>query len=80
MVTKMTGQTTTVLRHLHHRGSISPMEALITYGIMRLAARIYDLRLMGHNIVTHIKQDEGGHRYARYDYQPEGRDSEVRQP
>ena len=64
----MTGQSTTVLRHLQRRGSISPMEALITYGIMRLAARIYDLRLDGVPITTYIKKDEGGHRYARYDY------------
>ena len=39
-----------ILRHLRAYGSISPREAENLYGCMRLGARIYDLRRMGHNI------------------------------
>jgi hypothetical protein len=60
------GQTLTVLRHLKKRGSISPIEALVTYGIPRLAARIFELREAGYGIVTKMKRDEAGHTYARY--------------
>jgi hypothetical protein len=61
-------QTKTVLKHLTHRGSISPMEALVSYGIYRLSAAIYDLREDGYGIETLYKTDEAGHRYARYNY------------
>ena len=36
-----------ILRHLRDHGSITPMEAMQEYGIMRLAARISDLRRDG---------------------------------
>ena len=42
------------------------MEALVSYGIYRLAARIYDLRELGVGINTDMKRDEAGHPYARY--------------
>jgi len=57
----------TALRHLKNRKTISPMEALATYGIMRLAPAIHDLRAAGYNIKTEIRQDAKGHRYARYE-------------
>lgn len=56
----------TVARHLRSRGEITPMQALVTYGIYRLAARIHDLRNEGWPIETEMKQDEAGHKYARY--------------
>lgn len=59
-------QTRTILNHLEKRGSISPMEALMGYGCMRLAARIHELRNAGFNIQTMMKRDEAGHAYARY--------------
>lgn len=52
--------------HLRKRGSISPLEAFSTYGTMRLAAQIHDLREAGVNIETVMKQDEEGQEYARY--------------
>jgi hypothetical protein len=61
-------QTNTVLKHLEKRGSISPMEALVSYGIYRLSASIYELREEGYGIFTEFKTDEAGHRYARYNY------------
>jgi hypothetical protein len=36
-----------ILRHLHDHGSITSLEALQEYGIMRLASRISDLKKAG---------------------------------
>jgi hypothetical protein len=55
-----------ILSHLRRRKTISPVEAMISYGVMRLASRIHELRTAGHNIVTAMKRDEAGHAYARY--------------
>ena len=41
-------------------------EAMEVYGIRRLASRITDLKAAGYDIDTVIKNDEAGHRYARY--------------
>lgn len=40
-------QTERVIRHLRDHGSITSMEAVRDYGIMRLASRISDLRKSG---------------------------------
>lgn len=45
-------QTRIVLDHLKKVGPITPLEALRSYGIMRLGARIHDLRESGHSILT----------------------------
>lgn len=39
-----------ILNHLMKYGSITPREADSEYGIMRLGARVYDLRRMGYII------------------------------
>lgn len=57
-----------ILRHLKARGSISPMEALTSYGTSRLAPKILNLRKAGYDITTEIMKDEPGHRYARYTF------------
>lgn len=62
----VTPQARMVLSHLERRGSISPMEAIITYGITRLAARIFELREIGITVITSLKRDEKGKPYARY--------------
>ena len=59
-----------VLRHLTDYGSITPMEALRDYSIMRLGARIWDLKHRGVPIITEIEHgvnryDEKTH-WARY--------------
>lgn len=41
-----------ILRHLEDFGSITPMDAIRDYSIMRLGARIWDLRHKGHDIET----------------------------
>jgi len=56
----------TVLKHLIARGSISPVEAFSSYGTLRLAARIHELRQDGANIKTEMRKDAAGHTYARY--------------
>lgn len=39
-----------ILRHMTDYGSITSLEAVNEYGILRLAARISDLRRQGHPI------------------------------
>ena len=51
-----------VLRHLEDFGSITQMDAMQDYGIMRLASRVNDLRREGHPIVTEVV--EGRNRYG----------------
>ena len=51
-----------ILRHLKDYGSITHMEAMNEYGIMRLAARINDLRAQGIAIESEVKT--GKNRYG----------------
>jgi len=53
-----------ILDHLTSK-PITAMEALNDYGCFRLAARINELRMSGHNIHTEIKNQDGK-RYAMY--------------
>lgn len=46
---KMT-QEQAVLKYLHDFGAISALDAIKDLGVLRLGARIYDLRRKGHNI------------------------------
>lgn len=55
-----------VLRHLEKNRSITPLEAFGVYGIFRLAARIYELRKEGFNVVTTIMRDDNEKPYAKY--------------
>lgn len=43
-------QNKTVLKHLRSGKKISTFQAFSKYGITRLAARIFDLKELGHNI------------------------------
>jgi hypothetical protein len=51
-----------ILSHLEDYGSITQMDAIRDYGIMRLASRVNDLRREGHPIVTEVV--EGRNRYG----------------
>lgn len=51
-----------VLRHLKDYGEINPMEAIRDYGIMRLGARIYDLKKQGYRIAS--RTGKGINRYG----------------
>lgn len=59
-----------ILRHLRDYGSISSMEAVQEYGIMRLASRISDLKKAGipirREIVTGKNRYGETTSYARY--------------
>lgn len=57
-------QTETILQHLK-KAPITPWQAMQRYRIMRLAARIQELKERGHNIITVIMTD-GGKRFAEY--------------
>lgn len=46
------------------RGPLTPRAAFLELGVMRLAARIYDLRLAGHDICATISA--GKSHYAKY--------------
>lgn len=39
-----------IIRHLSDCGSITSAEAMNEYGIYRLASRVHELRVAGHNI------------------------------
>jgi len=45
-----TPQNERILRHLHDYGSITSLEAMSEYGVMRLASRVHELRHAGHEI------------------------------
>jgi len=59
-----------ILRFLRDVGSITPLDAIREFGIMRLAARIWELRKMGFSINTVYEQTKNRYgetvRYARY--------------
>ena len=67
MISNQNGQ---VLRHLERHGSITALEAVREYGILRLAARISDLKRAGNNITSELvtvnNADGTKTRVARY--------------
>lgn len=59
-----------ILQHIEKHGSITPLEALQNYGIMRLASRIHELSKQGYvfkreNVEDHNRYGEVV-RYTRY--------------
>ena len=64
-------QTAIILDHLSSGKKLTPIDALNEFGCFRLAARIGELRQMGHDITTTIIHD-GGSSFAQYSMlQPE---------
>lgn len=59
-----------IIRHLNDYGSITSLEAMREYGIMRLASRISDLRSRGYRIkvesIEGVNRYNEKTRYARY--------------
>ena len=59
-----------VIQHMQKWGSITAREAYECYGIMRLGARIDNLKHMGHKINSQLEYGENRYgeriRYARY--------------
>jgi hypothetical protein len=65
-------QSIAILGHLKRNGKINPMQALKSYGCMRLASRVNDLRNQGHSIETTIVERRGK-RFAEYSLKQKGR-------
>lgn len=63
-----------ILRHLKDNGSITSLEAMQEYGIMRLASRITDLKRRGYPIQSETVS--GINRYGEATYFKEYRFSE----
>ena len=63
-------QTERVLDYMKRNGHIDPMSALLELGIMRLGARIWDLKAQGIQVVTEMKSrttaDGSIKRWAEY--------------
>ena len=53
--------------HLEKYGKITPMAALHSYGCMRCASRIDELRKEGLNITTNMVKSPRGKRHAEYE-------------
>ena len=51
-----------IIRHLKDYGTITSREAMIEYGIMRLASRINDLKRKGYAISSEVQK--GKNRYG----------------
>lgn len=64
-----------IIRHLEAFETITPMEAILDYGIMRLASRISELRKEGYIIHTEMvhgyNRFEEKTRYAKYSLEKE---------
>lgn len=52
-----------------NKSGITPLEAFEQFKIMRLGARIWDLKHKGYNIVSLREQSPTGSRYAQYQLQ-----------
>jgi Helix-turn-helix domain len=63
---KLTPQAKTVLLHLKRRGKVSPYEAMMVYGISRLASCIHEIRRSGYDVFTDMRCDDQGFKYASY--------------
>ena len=62
-------QTAIILDHLSSGKKLTPLDALSEFKCFRLAARIGELRGMGHDIKTTIIHD-GDSSFAQYSLQP----------
>lgn len=67
-----TTQKEAILEMLKRAGTdgVTPVEALLTVGSLRLGARIWDLRADGYDIRTESVTNANGSRIARYVLQP----------
>jgi hypothetical protein len=55
-----------ILGFMRLHGSITPAQALRTYNVYRLGARIFELKRQGHTITSKLVRSLGGKHYARY--------------
>lgn len=62
----MTPQSTTILKHLQQAGHITPVEAATVYKARHLPSKIFEIKRAGYDVVTTLKRDFVGQRYASY--------------
>ena len=59
-----------ILKYIEEQGSISQLEALETFGCMRLASRMCDIKKMGYNVTKRMEKKKNSYgepiSYARY--------------
>jgi hypothetical protein len=55
-----------ILAHLEAGKTITPAKSLTIYSIYRLSDCILKIRRAGHCVITENRQDEQGHKYAKY--------------
>ena len=73
-------QNEAVLRHLLDNGGITSLEEMERYGIMRLGARIYDLKKQGYPIKTYLRvgKSQNGESMVYAEYRMERREEARR--
>lgn len=55
-----------ILMWLRSNGSITPIQAIDEFGCLRLAARVNELRSMGHDIASEKMRTRNGKYVAKY--------------
>lgn len=65
-MTRRESQNLLIAKHLKRYKSITPFKALHEYGIMRLSARIYNLKQIGIPIKSELINAGDGIKYSRY--------------
>jgi len=55
-----------ILKALKRGRKITPLDALAEFGCFRLAARIEEIKRLGHNIITKMVSSAEGKRFAQY--------------
>jgi hypothetical protein len=55
-------------RQIARAASTTSREAERVYGISRLASCIHEIRNVGYFVYTHMRQEDYGHKYARYEF------------
>lgn len=61
-----------IIEHFRSGKTLSQMEATGLYRISRLASRVDELRKQGWPILTEMREDRTGRRYARYSLVTDG--------
>ncbi|MFA6125506.1 helix-turn-helix domain-containing protein [Sphingomonas sp.] len=59
-------QTDAILRHLRSGRPLTALEALRRFDVLRLGARVLELRQRGHDIITRMRTVRSGKRVAEY--------------
>jgi hypothetical protein len=67
MAESLESQNRVILSHLQLHKTITSKDAILSYFITRLSARIYDLRDEGHKIARHVMPNTGKGYHVKYE-------------